>query len=59
MEVTKENVHDGKILKELIHNVSNNNNIQKVLADVVCVGWSNLHFRLSIKRTFGEYIYPL
>jgi hypothetical protein len=33
MEVTKENVHDGKILKELIHNVSNNNNIQKVLAD--------------------------
>lgn len=33
MEVTKENVHYGKILKELVHNVSNNNNIQKVLAD--------------------------
>ncbi len=23
MEVTKENVHDGKILKELVHNASN------------------------------------
>ena len=35
MEVTKENVHDGKILKELVENVvSKNNNIQKVLADV-------------------------
>ena len=33
MEVTKENVHDGKILKELVHNASNNNNIRKVLAD--------------------------
>ena len=33
MEVTKENVHDGKMLKELVHNVSKNNNIQKVLAD--------------------------
>lgn len=33
MEVTKENVHDGKMLKELVHNASKNNNIQKVLAD--------------------------
>ena len=33
MNVTKENVHDGKILKELVHNVSKNNNIQKVLVD--------------------------
>ena len=33
MIVTKENVHNEKILKELVHNASNNNNIQKVLAD--------------------------
>jgi transposase len=33
MEVTKENVHDGKMLKGLVHNASKNNNIQKVLAD--------------------------
>ena len=29
MNVTKENVHDGKILKELVGDVSKNNNIQK------------------------------
>ena len=33
MEVTKENVDDGKMLKELVNNASKNNNIQKVLAD--------------------------
>ena len=34
MNVTKEHVHDGKILKELVGDVvSKNNNIQKVLAD--------------------------
>lgn len=33
MEVTKENIHDGKMLKGLVHNASKNNNIQKVLAD--------------------------
>jgi hypothetical protein len=33
MEITKENVHNGKILKELVNDVSKNNNIQKVLAD--------------------------
>ena len=34
MDVTKENVHDGNILKELVGDVvSKNNNIQKVLAD--------------------------
>ncbi len=34
MNVTKENVHDGRILKELVGDViSKNNNIQKVLAD--------------------------
>ncbi len=34
MEVTKENVHDGKILKELVEDViSKDNNIQKVSAD--------------------------
>jgi len=33
MEVTKENVHDGKMLKGLVHNASKNDNIQKVLAD--------------------------
>ncbi len=34
MNVTKENVHDGKILKRLVDDASSkNNNIQKVLAD--------------------------
>jgi hypothetical protein len=29
MNLTKENVHDGKILKELVHNVSKNNKYSK------------------------------
>lgn len=33
MSVTKEDVHDGRMLKELVCNVSKNNYIQKVLAD--------------------------
>jgi hypothetical protein len=31
MNITKEKIHDGKILKELIEDVSKNNNIMKVL----------------------------
>jgi hypothetical protein len=33
MSVTKEDVHDGKMLKELVNNVSKNYDIKKVLAD--------------------------
>jgi hypothetical protein len=34
MEVTKEDVYDGKILKKLVDNVvSENNDVKKVLAD--------------------------
>jgi hypothetical protein len=31
MNITKEKIHDGKILEELIGDVSKNNNIMKVL----------------------------
>ncbi len=33
MSITKEDVHDGKMLKELVPDISKNGNIQKVLAD--------------------------
>ena len=33
MSVTKESVHDGKMLKELVDAVSNNYDIKKVMAD--------------------------
>ncbi len=51
MEVTKENVHDGKILKELVHNVSNNNNIQKVLADGAYDSKDNFRYLKELKIT--------
>ncbi len=51
MEVTKENVHDGKILKELVHNASNNNNIQKVLADGAYDSKDNFRYLEELKIT--------
>ncbi|HET7390632.1 MAG TPA: hypothetical protein VFJ51_07395 [Nitrososphaeraceae archaeon] len=33
MEVTSEEVHDGKILKKLVDNASANNNLKGILAD--------------------------
>ena len=33
MSVTKEDVHDGKMLKEIVNDVSKNYDIKKVLAD--------------------------
>ena len=33
MKVTKENVHDGKMLKELVNNVISKNSVKKILAD--------------------------
>ena len=51
MEVTKENVHDGKILKELVHNVSKNNNIQKVLADGAYDSKDNFRYLKELKIT--------
>jgi hypothetical protein len=62
MEVTKENVHDGKILKELVHNASNNNNIRKVLADGTCDSKDNFRCLKELKITpviKGERIPPL
>ncbi len=49
MIVTKENVHDGKILKELVHNASNNNNIQKVLADGAYDSKDNFRYLKELK----------
>jgi len=33
MKVTKENVHDGKMLKELVYDVVSKNSVKKILAD--------------------------
>ena len=36
LEVTSEEVHDGKMLKKLVDNASKNNNVKRVLADGIC-----------------------
>ncbi len=52
MNVTKENVHDGKILKELVGDViSKNNNIQKVLADGAYDSKDNFKYLDGLKIT--------
>src|SRR6478672_897266 len=53
MDVTKENVHDGKILKELVGDVvSKNNNIQKVLTDGASYdSKDNFKYLDELKRT--------
>jgi IS5 family transposase len=52
MNVTKENVHDGKILKELVGDViSKNNNIQKVLADGAYDSKDNFKYLKELKIT--------
>ena len=52
MEVTKENVHDGKMLKELVEDVvSKNNNIQKVLADGAYDSKDNFKYLDELKIT--------
>jgi Transposase DDE domain len=52
MDVTKENVHDGKILKELVGDVvSKNNNIQKVLADGAYDSKDNFKYLDELKIT--------
>src|SRR6476619_5381752 len=58
MEVTKENIHDGKMLKGLVHNASKNNNIQKVLADGAydskynfrCLGELNITPAIKVRK---------
>ena len=47
MEVTSEEVHDGKVLKKLIDNASENNNVKRVLADGMYD--SNKNFRYLSK----------
>ena len=49
MNVTKENVHDGKMLKELVGDVSKNNNIQKVLADGAYDSKDNFRYLNELK----------
>ena len=52
MNVTKENIHDGKILKELVGDVvSKNNNIQKVLADGAYDSKDNFKYLDELKIT--------
>jgi transposase len=52
MSVTKEDVHDGKILKELVGDViSKNNNIQKVLADGAYDSKDNFKYLDGLKIT--------
>ena len=52
MNVTKENVHDEKILKELVEDVvSKNNNIQKVLADGAYDSKDNFKYLDELKIT--------
>ena len=47
MEVTSEEVHDGKVLKKLIDNASENNKVKRVLADGMYD--SNKNFRYLSK----------
>jgi transposase len=52
MNVTKENVHDGKMLKELVEGViSKNNNIQKLLADGAYDSKDNFRYLDGLKIT--------
>jgi Transposase DDE domain len=48
MDVTSEEVHDGKVLKKLIDNASENNKIKRVLADGMYD--SNKNFRYLSKN---------
>ena len=48
LEVTSEEVHDGKILKKLVDNASANNKVKRVLADGLYD--SNKNFRYLSKN---------
>ena len=48
MEVTSEEVHDGKVLNKLIDNASENNKVKRVLADGMY--HSNKNFRYLSKN---------
>ncbi len=50
MSITKENVHDGKILKELVHNIRNNH-IRKVLVDGAYDSKENFEYLKELKVT--------
>lgn len=51
LEVTSEEVHDGKMLKKLVDNASENNNLKGVLADGMYD--SNKNFRYLSKDTIS------
>ena len=51
MSVTKEDVHDGKMLKELVNDVSNNYNIKKILADGAYDSKDNFRYLDEMKIT--------
>jgi Transposase DDE domain len=48
LEVTSEEVHDGKMLKKLVDNASENNNVKAALADGMYD--SNKNFRYLSKK---------
>jgi hypothetical protein len=48
LEVTSEEVHDGKVLKELVDDASENNKVKRVLADGMYD--SNKNFRYLSKN---------
>ncbi|MGA7898261.1 MAG: hypothetical protein WCA39_05290 [Nitrososphaeraceae archaeon] len=54
MEVTSEEVHDGKMLKKLIDNASENNHVTGVLADGMYN--SNDNFRYKSKHHIVSFI---
>ena len=62
MEVTSEEVHDGKVLKKLIDNASENNKVKRVLADGMYDSNNNFrylsknHIKPGIKTRLGEYV---
>jgi hypothetical protein len=51
MNITKEKIHDGKILKELIEDFSKNNNIMKVLEDGTYDSRDNFKYLVKLKIT--------
>jgi Transposase DDE domain len=48
---TKENVHDGKMLKQLVNGVSENNDVAKVLADGAYDSKDNFEYLDKLKIT--------
>jgi hypothetical protein len=48
LEVTSEEVHDGRILKKLVDNASENNNLKGILADGMYDSNKNTYQRTTL-----------